>query len=269
MRRAGGRVIAALVAGRPGSDNRAVGKGYEPAEYWTARLDGDFSLRGTGHLCYSEGYNRWLYRAKRRALRRALRGLRPPLDALDIGSGTGWVVNEMATWGASVEGCDIVESAVQRLRVAYPAVPFFVARWGTAELPRHAAGVDVVTLLDVAYHVVDDDDWRAGVADTARLLRPGGRLIVTDGFGSAAATPAPHVRFRSQAAWAEAGAAAGLDLTSVFPYVSWLSRERRKVGGDGSLARMSDSVRGAVEYGLEVVAPRAAHLRCAVFVRRR
>jgi hypothetical protein len=48
-------------------------------------------------------------------------------------------------------------------------------------------------------------------------------------------------------------------------YVSWLSRPREAPG----FGWMSDIVRGAVEYGLEVVAPRPAHLRGAVFVRQR
>jgi SAM-dependent methyltransferase len=257
--------MQALVAGRSHSDNRCMSDDYRPEEYWTERLTSDFNLRGTGHICFSEGYNRWLYRAKRRVLRRALHGLQAPMHALDIGSGVGWVVDQLLAAGASVEGCDVAEVAVERLRASHPNATFFVAAWGTAPISRPDQSYDVVTLLDVAYHVVDDDRWAVGVRDAARLLRPGGRLIVTDSLGRDDAAPAPHVRFRSRARWERTARDAGLELVTVMRYVAWLSRDRDAVG----FGRMSDNVRGAVEYLLEVVAPRPAHLRGAVFVRQR
>jgi SAM-dependent methyltransferase len=242
-----------------------VREGYRPAEYWSERLTTDFNLRGTGHISYSEGYNRWLYRAKRRALRRALHGAQLPAHALDVGAGVGWVVDRLLAWGATVEACDVAEVAVERLRASHPAVVSFTATWGAEPIPRPDHSFDLVTLLDVAYHVVDDDEWEAGVRDVARLLRPGGRLIVTDSFRRADTDPAPHVRFRSRETWERIARPAGLVPVSVIPYVAWLSRPPDARG----FAWMSDGVRGAVEYGLEVVAPRPAHLRCAVFVRQR
>jgi len=245
--------------------NEPAHNGYRPKEYWSARLSSEFNLRGTGHICYSEGYNRWLYRAKARVLRRGLRGLPRPARALDIGSGSGWVVDQLLAWGADVEGCDVAEVAVERLRQTRPAATFFAAEWGRAPLPRPDSSFDLVTLLDVAYHVVDDDQWAAGVGDVARILRPGGRLIVTDAFARGDADPAPHVRFRARTRWEDAARRAGLVPVAVMRYVSWLSRPREAPG----FGWMSDIVRGAVEYGLEVVAPRPAHLRGAVFVRQR
>ena len=50
---------------------------HRPEAYWSERLDGEFNLKGTGHIGYSRGYNRWLYRAKGRALRRALKSVNP------------------------------------------------------------------------------------------------------------------------------------------------------------------------------------------------
>src|SRR5437763_2064881 len=108
--------MRALVAGPLRSDNRAVNEpvhdGYRPKEYWSARLSSDFNLRGTGHICYSEEYNRWLYRAKARVLRRGLRGLQHTALALDIVSGSGWVVDQLVAWGAEGQGCDGAEVAV-------------------------------------------------------------------------------------------------------------------------------------------------------------
>src|SRR5437660_795425 len=112
-----------------------MGSQYDPAEYWDRRLTAHGSLRGTGHLSYSEGYNRWLYRAKAIALRRTLAPLRPG-RALDVGSGVGWVVDQLVRWGATVEGCDIAPSAVRVLAVRFPSLAFFEADLGSAPLPR-------------------------------------------------------------------------------------------------------------------------------------
>lgn len=236
---------------------------YQPAEYWSQRLSADCSLRGTGHISYSAAYNRWLYRAKRRALQRALLGLRLPWRALDVGSGVGWVVQELLARGAEVEGCDIAEVAVVQLRQRFPGTTFFQTTLGASPLPRADRSYDVITLLDVAYHITDEAAWRAAMSDLGRLLASDGRLVVSDGFGEETISPASHVRFRSRAEWESAAAAAGLRLARLDPYFRWLSRDREA----SVLARLPDTWRGAIEYGLEWVAPRRAHMQCAVFVR--
>jgi len=88
---------------------------YDPRSYWSQRLEQNFNLRGTGHLYYDERYNAWLYRAKARALRQALAGARPGDPALDLGSGIGWVIDQLLEHGLAVEGCDISAVAVARL----------------------------------------------------------------------------------------------------------------------------------------------------------
>jgi len=230
-------------------------------DYWSERLSANCSLRGTGHISYSEGYNRWLYRAKRHALRRALRGVRPPFRALDVGSGVGWVVQELITRGADVDGCDIAEVAVVGLRERFPKATFFQATLGASPLPASDRSYDVITLLDVAYHITEDAAWCAGVGDLGRLLRPGGRLVVSDGLGLETRAPASHVRFRSRREWELAAASAGLRLLRVDPYFRWLSRDRTA----SRLATLPDGWRGAIEYGLERIAPMTPHMRCAVF----
>jgi SAM-dependent methyltransferase len=238
---------------------------YRPEEYWTARLERDFSLRGVGHVSYSERYNAWLYRRKRDVLRGALAGIAPPVRALDVGSGVGWVVAELLEQvGAEVEGCDIAAVAVERLRRRFPRASFFQAALGAEPLPRAEASYGLVTVLDVAYHVVDDEGWLAGVADLARLLAPGGRLVVSDGLQDVDRTPQPHVRFRSRARWEAALDAAALDLVAVEPCFRWLSRERAQRG----FAHLPDGARGAIEYGLERVAPRPAHQHVLVASKR-
>ena len=238
-------------------------QGYKPAEYWSERLAGDYNLRGTGHLAYSAAYNRWIYRTKRRALGRGLRGVSRGSAALDLGSGTGWVVEELLRRGLRVDGCDIAPIAVERLSERFPQARFFEIALGSAPLPRDDSSFDVVTALDVTYHMTDDELWAETVREVGRVLRPGGRFVVSDRLGETDVAAAEHVRFRSLRRWDGAAAEAGLRRTQLAPYYRWISRER----GDGPLSRLPDGARGAIEYALETLAPREPHVRLGVFER--
>ena len=235
---------------------------YDPQGYWSNRLGEHFDLRGTGHLDYDARYNRWLYREKARALRWGLDSAREGDSVLDVGSGVGWVVDQLLSRGLSTEGCDISPDAVHRLSNRFPAARFFQLSLGTDPIPRPDGSYDVVTMLDVAYHVTDDQLWLEGLREVARVLRPGGRLIISDGLGPADRTPAPHVRFRSATTWGQADAV-GLTISGTRPYFRWLSRDKDAWG----FRHLPDGVRGAVEYGLERLVRRPPHMRCAVLTR--
>ena len=237
-------------------------EGYDPAQYWSERLDAGLGLRGTGHWRYSERYNRWLYRRKGRVLRRALAGITPPMHAFDVGSGTGWVVEQLVALGATADGSDIAESAVHDLGRRYPDADFFQLAIGTDRVPQPDGAYDVVTAMDVLYHVTDDDQWHAAVLELARLLRPGGRLVVTDGLAEADVQPAPHVRFRSMGRWLDTAARTGLELYESGPLFRWLSRSPEVPG----FRRLPDGLRGGVEYALDRLAPNPPHMRWATFV---
>ena len=236
---------------------------YDPAQYWSDRLDAGLGLRATGHWRYSERYNRWLYRAKGRALRRALAEVEPRFRALDIGSGTGWVVEQLLAMGATVDGSDIAEPALRELGRRHPDITFFELAIGADAVPRPDATYDVVTAMDVLYHITDDGEWHSAVRELARVLRPGGRLVVTDALATADVSPAPHVRFRTMGRWLDTAAKTGLELEASGPLFRWLSRSPETPG----FQRLPDAVRGAAEYALERVAPEPPHMRWATFAR--
>lgn len=243
-------------------DSPASRSVYSPEEYWSSRLEENFTLKGTGQLEYGEGYNRWLYRAKGRALHRVLGPLPAGASVLDVGSGVGWVVRRLLARGLIVEGCDISPDAVARLRVEIPDATFFPLRVGREAIPRPDGHYDAATMLDVAYHVTRDEEWLAGLAEIARVLRPGGALVVSDALGFESREPAPHVRFRPLVQW-ERAESLGLRVVDVQPYFRWLSRRP----AESWMRVLPDGVRGGLEYGLERVWPRAPHMRCAVLRR--
>jgi SAM-dependent methyltransferase len=237
---------------------------YDPKRYWSDRLGREFNLRGTGHIAYSRGYNAWLYRAKRRVLRQALRTVPAGAHALDVGSGTGWVVRELLQAGMSVDGCDLVPESVERLSAELPQVRFFEVRVGSEPLPAPDGRYGLVTALDVLYHITDDAAWESALEEIGRVMRAGAALVVTDGFGPDERAPARHVRFRSLSRWEHAADEAGLALEAVSPLYRWLSRDHRA----GLTAKAPGALRGGIEYGLERLWPREPHMRCAVLRRR-
>jgi SAM-dependent methyltransferase len=183
--------------------------------------------------------------------------------ALDIGSGVGWVVQQLLRHGMHVEGCDIAPVSVEELGRRFPDVTFFKLAVGAEKIPRPDASYGLVTALDVTYHITDDAKWLAAVGEIARVLEPGGRLVVSDGLGDDTSEPAPHVRFRSLEMWSRAEQF-GLEIREVRPYFRWLSRPRNARG----FRRLGDRTRGALEFALELALPRSPHMRCATLVRK-
>ena len=99
---------------------------------------------------------------------------RPAAWLLEVGSGTGATLRALASLfpQARVTG---VEPVARARHVAATAGSDVVP--GSFErLPAAAGSVDMVLALDVLEHL---DDEAAGLAEAARVLRPGGRLMVT------------------------------------------------------------------------------------------
>jgi SAM-dependent methyltransferase len=93
---------------------------------------------------------------------------------LDLATGPGWVAAEAAERGASVVGIDIAEAMIARARSAHPELDF---RWADAhELPFADASIDVVLGNLVVMHLSRPE---RAMAELARVLRPGGRVVLT------------------------------------------------------------------------------------------
>jgi SAM-dependent methyltransferase len=101
-----------------------------------------------------------------------LREERGALVLLDAGCGTGENLRHLARWGRAV-GMDLAPQALAFCRERGVRV----ARASLGRLPFAAGRFDCVTSFDVIYHAWVLDD-RAAVAEMARVLRPGGLLLV-------------------------------------------------------------------------------------------
>jgi SAM-dependent methyltransferase len=118
----------------------------------------------------------------------------PPARVLDLGCAESTVAIEMASFGYGVTGVDL-----RNLPVAHPA--FKMVQADIASLPFPADAFDVVVSLSTLEHVglgwygsaaESSTDHRA-IAEIRRVLRPGGRLILTVPYGRPAMTPVHRV----------------------------------------------------------------------------
>lgn len=100
------------------------------------------------------------------------------LRILDIGCGGGLIAEPMARLGADVTGVDAAEANIKTAMVHAEEHGLAIDyRHGTAEQLIEAGEplFDVVLNLEVVEHVADPD---AFLADCARLVKPGGLMIV-------------------------------------------------------------------------------------------
>ena len=97
---------------------------------------------------------------------------RPDLRILEIGCGTAWLTPSLAAFG-TVTAVDLTEALLAKARARYPSIEFVTGDFGALEF---GGQFDVIVALEVLSHVVDQ---AAFVAKAARLLKPGGQLMLT------------------------------------------------------------------------------------------
>jgi len=119
----------------------------------------------------------WWYRGRRAILAAVLDGLDLPAPTaariLDAGCGSGRNMVELARRGA-VTGVELAPASLQlaRAREVGEVLPGSLDQ----PLPFADATFDLAVALDVLEHVADDE---GAVRELARVLAPGGRLLVT------------------------------------------------------------------------------------------
>lgn len=95
-------------------------------------------------------------------------------EVLEAGCGEGYGADLVASVARRVIGLDYDPLTVAHLAARYPS--FTTVRGNLAALPLASSAVDVVVNLQVIEHLWDQPGF---LGDCARVLRPGGRLLVS------------------------------------------------------------------------------------------
>jgi hypothetical protein len=103
---------------------------YSPTDYWQELHERE-GLSAVGQSALPDAINEWLYRSLARNLRGFLHRhhVRPAGQArlLDVGIGKGYWIPFWQRAGWSVEGCDLIPSAVAAQQQRYPEGRFWAA----------------------------------------------------------------------------------------------------------------------------------------------
>lgn len=136
--------------------------------------------------------------------------------ALDFGCGVGDFTAQLATRFEHVVGHDIAPAALARARERVRAgnVAFAAAR----DAALGAGPFDLILLVTVLQHVLDDAELLALLRDLAASLTRGGSVIALETLRSGAAPANGYAVWRTAEELAGAFAAAGLVIASAQPF---------------------------------------------------
>jgi SAM-dependent methyltransferase len=111
---------------------------------------------------------------------RALGHLLPPLDVADVGCGEGYLTLEAARWARRVVAVDRSAAVLARARLLAERRKVTNVTWKRGDiekLPLADRSVDVVLLSQTLHHASDPP---RALREAARVLRPGGRVLILD-----------------------------------------------------------------------------------------
>ncbi len=149
---------------------------YEPGEQRAARVNALFARIAHRYDLINDVQSFGLHRYWKNKLV-SLGAVGPGVSALDVCCGTGDIAFRMAAAGARVTGLDFSPEMLAIARKRVPGVTFL--QGDAQQLPFPDATFDVVT---VGYGLRNLASWERGLAELARVTRPGGHVLVLD-FG--------------------------------------------------------------------------------------
>ena len=111
---------------------------------------------------------------------RAISYLLPAVEVADLGCGDGYLTIEAARWAKRVTAIDRSPEMLARGRALAKRRHVSNIAWKRGELehlPLADESVDIAVLSQALHHAIEP---RQALAEAARVLRPGGRLLVLD-----------------------------------------------------------------------------------------
>jgi 2-polyprenyl-3-methyl-5-hydroxy-6-metoxy-1,4-benzoquinol methylase len=159
---------------------------FQVKDYWEERLNKNFNLNGVGYEGLGNSYNEVLYKIRKRIFQNLLKLLNlkdHQVEILDIGSGTGFYIDFFKENGfKKICGSDITEVAVNNLKRRYPGFNFYQLDIGEKVKIIPSSSFDIITCMDILFHVIDDKKYETALRNIFGLLKEGGNFIFSDCF---------------------------------------------------------------------------------------
>jgi 2-polyprenyl-3-methyl-5-hydroxy-6-metoxy-1,4-benzoquinol methylase len=189
---------------------------YDAEKYWAERYS-TIDITKSGHIDLPADYNKWLYERKKEVFFQGLKAAHfNPVGAsvLEIATGTGVYVEAWQKRKVSrLVGIDISAAAVAELQRRFPKYEFYkrdLAKPGLVDVVGN--GFDVVTAIDMLYHIVQDSDFPIALRNIAETVKPGGLFAIHDLFLHTAEYDAGYIKLRTLDTYRAALDAAGFDI---------------------------------------------------------
>jgi 2-polyprenyl-3-methyl-5-hydroxy-6-metoxy-1,4-benzoquinol methylase len=196
---------------------------YDNDAYWsTLHKDQRGQLTAVGYRALGEGYNRATYKIRLAVLMRLLRNVTGgdlPRNLLENAVGVGayarlWAALGIRHW----VGTDISSDAIELMRTQSPQATFVQVDLADEGYPTKITGhFDLVTAIDVLYHITDDARFEQALKNLASKVKPSGLLIVSDIFGPRRIQTAEHVVRRPLEQYAAVLSSCGLQAVDRMP----------------------------------------------------
>lgn len=192
---------------------------FDAKQYWESRLSGRYDLTAVGDISLSDNYNKWSYKVTRRVLKRLFQKYSTQADkqALDIGSGTGFIVSIWKELNRSVTGIDISATAVKNLKQSFPEERFIEFDLGAGPIDLPDNSFDQCSAASVLYHIVDDEALKRALANIHRLLKPNGYFIFSENFIHESERDIVHQKIRTLADYEQLVQEAGFKIINRVP----------------------------------------------------
>lgn len=149
-------------------------------EFWDRRHQTRDDLTSGGDISFDRAGNELFYALRLGLLLQVLgdpSSTAEPRRLLDAGCGKGWFSRALARCGYAVDAIDTSPAAIDACRTLGGPASYHMSSlrsWAPAGL------YDVVVSVDVLFHILDDDEWRASLVNLAALVRLAGRLVAAD-----------------------------------------------------------------------------------------
>ncbi|GJQ19756.1 MAG: hypothetical protein HBSIN02_01110 [Bacteroidia bacterium] len=157
--------------------------GYDAERFWGDRFRKyGLNLVGPGHDGFSSEENERSYRDAAKVFMEVCRDEGIDLSkstVLEIGCGTGFYAELFRSAGVTTyQGIDITDVLFSDLRQRFPGFRFLKADIGSGWVPIEGE-FSLVTMIDVAQHIVSRERLDAALDAVDRFLTPQGRFIFT------------------------------------------------------------------------------------------